>query len=560
MRPRSSLLLVVLIAIPLPAGAKPPTLATLFPPGARAGQSLEVTASGSFATWPVRVWVDGEGVAVEAGEREGTLNVTVEPDADPGVRWVRLFDGEGASELRPFVVGSLPEAVEAEPNDDPKAPQVVDPGLTAITLNGRLAKKGDVDGFAVTLARGQILVASMEANRSLGSPMDAILQVATPEGFVLADNDDDRGLDPRIVFEAPGDGSYIVRTFAFPATPDSTIGFAGGDAYLYRLTLSTAGTIDHAFPLAVARSEPGEVEVIGWDLPVARRRLAVPSSDVADTAIVRHPDLAGEAEVRLSDMPTLVEEPVGEGDFQALPIPSVLSGRIGSIREEDRYEFQAEAGRALTFRIESRSIGLPLDPVVRLTDLAGKVLAELDDTKKDADPVLKFKPPASATYRLGVRDLHGRGGPRFAYRLTAGPPSPDFRLDLAADRFTLEPGKPLDLKVKLRRIESFVAPIEVVAVELPEGLTVRSATSNLKEVGSNFEERSEDVTIVLEAQGLETWAGPIRIEGRASDGSEGTRVRRAEAPVGMAGALTDQPWLTVVPAPEESKAEAKPGG
>ena len=72
-------------------------------------------------------------------------------------------------------------------------------------MNGRLAKTGDVDGFGVSLTRGQSLVASVEVERHLGSPMDAVLQVTSQEGLVLGvKNDDDVGRDPRIVFEAPG--------------------------------------------------------------------------------------------------------------------------------------------------------------------------------------------------------------------------------------------------------------------------------------------------------------------------------------------------------------------
>ena len=117
-----------------------------------------------------------------------------------------------------------------------------------------------MDGFAVNLSRGQTLVASVEAARHLGSPMDAVLQVVSTDGFVLAQNDDDVGRDPRIVFEAPAAGTYIVRLFAFPATPDSSIRFAGGSAFVYRLTLTTGGFLDYAFPLAVGRDGPRIVE------------------------------------------------------------------------------------------------------------------------------------------------------------------------------------------------------------------------------------------------------------------------------------------------------------
>jgi epoxyqueuosine reductase len=42
------------------------------------------------------------------------------------------------------------------------------------------------------------LVAAVEANTALGSPMDAMLQVVSPRGFVLAENNDDIHLDPRL--------------------------------------------------------------------------------------------------------------------------------------------------------------------------------------------------------------------------------------------------------------------------------------------------------------------------------------------------------------------------
>src|SRR5205823_5707083 len=105
----------------------------------------------------------------------------------PGVHYLRVYDDQGASSLRPFIVGTLPEVVEQEPNDDPRKPQVL-PG--SCVVNGRLEKPGDVDGFAIKLLKGHTLVSHMMANRVLGSPCDAVLQVLSAEGFVLAENND----------------------------------------------------------------------------------------------------------------------------------------------------------------------------------------------------------------------------------------------------------------------------------------------------------------------------------------------------------------------------------
>src|SRR5207249_3560288 len=128
---------------------------------------------------------------------------------------------------------------ESEPNDDPTRPQRIE--TPRVTVNGKLGRTGDVDGFAVPLKKGQTLVAALEANRRLGAPLDGLLQVVSSQGFVLAENDDAPDRDPLLAFEAPADGTYLVRTFAFPAEPDARIGFAGGDAFVYRLTLTTQG-------------------------------------------------------------------------------------------------------------------------------------------------------------------------------------------------------------------------------------------------------------------------------------------------------------------------------
>src|SRR5207247_2637205 len=177
------------------------------------------------------------------------------------------------SALKPFIVGTLPEIVESEPNDAPDKPQVVEP---RILVNGKLGKTGDVDGYGVQLKRGDTLVASLQANAVLGSPMDAVMQIcelvdrtsASPSGveaFIVAQNHDAIGLDPQVAFTAPRDGAYLVRLFAFPATPDAAVRFAGGDDHIYRLTLTTGPFLDHALPLAVPKEE-SQVELTGWNL------------------------------------------------------------------------------------------------------------------------------------------------------------------------------------------------------------------------------------------------------------------------------------------------------
>ncbi|HVX15550.1 MAG TPA: PPC domain-containing protein [Pirellulales bacterium] len=200
------------------AAAAPPDVKYLYPAGATRGTTVEVVAGGNAGDGPAQAWVSRSGMHVApVADKKGTFSIAVSPDAPPGLYWVRIHNAEGAAAPVPFVVDTLPNVNEQEPNDTvAKAQSITTPGCT---VNGRLEKRGDVDVFAVSLKQNQTLVAAVTANGTLGSPMDSVLQVVMPRGSVLDQNDDERGLDSLLAFEAPADGTYLVRIFAFPAAP-----------------------------------------------------------------------------------------------------------------------------------------------------------------------------------------------------------------------------------------------------------------------------------------------------------------------------------------------------
>ncbi len=524
--------------------AKPPTLTDVFPPGAARGQTVAVKVSGTFDHWPAKVWIEGRGVAITAEKEKGHLQVVVAANAPPGIRWMRLYDQEGTTTLRPFVVGMLPEIVEAEPNDEPRAPQRL--GMTSATVNGRLARAGDVDGFSVDLTRGQTLVADLESARHLGSPMDAVLQVASPEGSVLAQNDDDVGRDPRIIFEAPTAGTYIVRLFAFPATPDSSIRFAGANTYVYRLTLTTRGFIDYAFPLAVGRDGPRTVEAIGWNIPSDARIVPIDWKDNRDVLAVFHDSLADTAEVsRVPFAATVETEPNDLARPQVINSVVVLSGRIDPPGDVDVFRVALRKGDKRVFRIESRALGRPLDPTLRVLDSSGKSLAEVDDTgRNNRDLERSFTAPEDGEYRLIVRDLNERGGSRFAYLMSVLEPQPEYALSLTTDRFDLTPGKPTKIVVAIQRKDSFAEPIEIVAEDLPAGVTAKPVTSKAGDASAR------SVTLELIADGSAS-SGPFQITGRTMKGPRTSHL--ATTPIAGFEAKAEWLWLTCRPSVMEKR-------
>ena len=546
--------LLVLAASVSPAAARPPTLDSLFPPGGQRGATVAVTAAGSFGQWPVKVWTEDTGIEVCPLPEKGKLSIVVASEARVGVHWFRLFDDEGATGLRPFLVGTLPEVVETEPNDDPTKPVLLE--TACVTVNGRLGRSGDVDGFSVPLRKGQTLVAALEANRRLGAPLDGLLQVVSAAGFVLAANDDGPDRDPLLVFTVPADGTYLVRAFAFPAEPDSRIGFAGGESFVYRLTLTTQGYLDHLYPLAVPRAAPGRVEAVGWNIAESARWLEIVPGALDEASVtLDHPLLGNAALVRLEPHPATVEVEPNSADLpQDISVPATVTGRINPPLDRDVYRFAARKGEKWLIRVESRNLGHPLDAVVRVLDSSDKVLTEMDDPgsrrrSTTRDPELTFTAAADGTYRIVVRDLNGQGSFRHVYRLTVAKPVADFALTLAGDRFTLTPDKPLKVPVTIARDDGFTGKIDVEVAGLPEDVTATLVTS------SPTGPSAKTVTLELcTHQG--PWSGPIQIIGRV--GESDLKLKSANTPLAGFNTATEHLWLTVLkPAPSAKDVAAE---
>jgi hypothetical protein len=507
----------------------------LSPAGGQRGTTVEVTAGGSFDKWPVEVWVSGKGVTAVAGKDKGKLTVTVAADAEPGPYWVRVYDDTGSSGLRPFVVGTRRELAEKEPNNDPGEAQAVDP--PAAVVNGRLEKSGDVDTFAVKLRKGQTLVADVEAHRTLRSPMDAVVQAVSADGFVLDQDNDTLGLDPRVVFTAPADGTYLARVFAFPATPDSSIKFAGAETFVYRLTLTTGGYIDHSWPLAVPADDPGTVELVGWNVPVAAKAVAVPPG--RGPVRVFHPEVANTATVAVEPHPCWVADAV---PMEPLTPPFTVSGKLTSPREAGRFMVAGRKGKPLTLSVAARDLGFPLSPVLTVSDPAGKVVGRAEPRGPNDDVELTATPTEDGPLTVEVRDLFRAGGPRYAYRLTVRPAEPDYTLTVASDRITCPPGKPTDLAVTMNRKNGFAKDVTVTVEGLPDGVTAAVAKSDAKAI-----------TLRLEAK--EKFApGPVRIVGTVA--GEKHLARTATAALADFGTAVEDLWLApagTAPPPKKSK-------
>jgi hypothetical protein len=430
---------------------------------------------------------------------------------------------------------------EKEPNDEPKKAQILD--SSAVVVNGKLARSGDVDCFAVNLRKGQTLVASVEAHHTLRSPMDGVLQVVSADGFVLNQNNDFHGLDPQLVFTAPQDGTYITRVFAFPATPDSSIRFSGAESYVYRLTLTTGGFVDYPLPLAVG-PDTKTVTPVGWNIPATAESIPVGRVPAGESHLTLFdPKLADPFRVRVEGHPCY-----GPADIPDELLPPVsITGRIPARGKEAGFPVVGKRGKPLSIQVESRSLGLGVNPVIRVYDAEKKQLAKAEPAKLGGDTTLSFNPPADGVYTITVGDLYAGAGPRHVFLLRLLTPIPDYDLTVTADRFAAPPGKSLDIPVKINRRGGFSKPVEVVAEGLPEGVKWE-----VKPPAGKPDPNTVTVSLTAGKAGA---AGAFRLVGKVKDEPALTRTARAGLPE-FEETIPDL-WVTVSDTPVSNPPKKK---
>lgn len=516
--------------------AAPPNIEFLSPPGGARGSTVHLGVASATYPWPMQAWSNRPDLEIKPSEMKDKLAITIPAECPPGLAWFRFYNAEGSSKLRPFIIGTLPQVVEDERNDRLDKAQVLP--SSSVVVHGAHQANNDVDVYAVPLKAGQTVVLDLDAARSLGAPSDSVLQLVSPQGFVLEQNDDDQGLDPRIIYTVPTDGQYYVRTFAFPAATNSSITFSGGGNWLYRLTITTDRFTDFVLPLAATRATAGEVTVFGWNLGAEPIKFPFPATD-ANRLVIPIPQSGNFFTIPTVTCPVLAEqEPNLQAQPQVIPMPGDISGVVSATDDADFFRFTAKKGQSLIVKVSARSQGSQIDPIVSILTADGKQLQQIDDQGENRDPELTWNPPADGDYLLTVSDLHGRGGPRYFYRVNiAPPPPPDYRITVAADSFVLPVDKPLEIPVTIDRLAGFKDEMEVSVQGLPEGVTAAAVKSAAEG------DTSKLVKLILTGNPA-PFSGPLRIV--ATSVTEPKLIRTPRFKMTEYDTDTEHLWLTII--------------
>ena len=469
--------------------ADPPKIDQINPLGVRRGEPSSVVVGGSgLANAPVLVapFPFSAETLPESDGGNFRLSVTVPPSVGLGVYPVRVKTEDGISNPFLLAVGQGPIATEIEDNSTFEQAQ---PVASPVVVEGSCADS-DVDYFKFPGKQGQRIVIDARCAR-VGSGVDPQIRLTTASRKFVESADDTPGLltDARLTAVLPEDGDYVVEL--------SDSKYQGGGRPVYRLVIGEFPVAAECFPLGGRRGETVGLELRGGTLdgtlPMAASVAVPPLADIARPALPFAKGLDAEipAPLEVSDLPELREPADPSAPTVRAAPPVVFNGRIDPAGDEDRLVLAVQPGQSLRIRVDASDLGSALDGTLQVLGANNAVLASAEDTITPAaptrgrrkapginspDPSLDFAVPAGVTeITLALKDLIGRGGVGYPYRITIEPIAPTYQMLLNDDQINIPQGGNAAIGVTLQR-QGYDGPVAVTIANSPAGITTRPLT------------------------------------------------------------------------------------
>ncbi|MEQ1904245.1 MAG: PPC domain-containing protein [Pirellulaceae bacterium] len=260
------------------------------------------------------------------GDPSGEFKRNLTLPAAAGFRTGLALETENGStpSPMPFRFNDLPNHLEIEPNDT----WVTEPVLQLPqAFNGIINKPGDMDYFLFEAKKGQVWEFECYAKR-IGSRLDPVMHIfKATDKSVIAGNDDSRGPDSYLRFQAPDDGQYYVRIYdhlqrgqsdfvyrleASPVKPALSISIPRVDRYSQlRQTISVPqGNRFGTLILGTRENLGGELKLLEASLPPGIKMTAPPmSAGLNLMPVVFEADPAAELAGHLVDFQAQLNDP-----------------------------------------------------------------------------------------------------------------------------------------------------------------------------------------------------------------------------------------------------------
>lgn len=533
-------------------------LDAVHPSGAAPGQTLEVTLIGGDLDDVATLQFSHAGITATRKMAEPTpfdegpqpvenvFSVSVAGNVPPGEYDVRCQGRFGFSNTRRFLISTVAQVLEIEPNGGGDVPQwleqegkrtnaATEAALPAI-LHGQSVGQADVDWYRFAVKAGQRIVAIASCRR-MDSRMSPVMTLFRPDGTVLGESQYGPCGEAVAETTAQADGEVFLKVH--------DIVYAQGPGFAYRILVAAGPQIDFLFPPAGLPGSNAPYVIYGRNLPGGQpspyvidglplQQLPVNITIPADalgklrfsTLIEPHQagldgfeyqlpgdTLGNPALVTIATAPPVTEQPNERADnAQKLTPPCEVMGQFFPQRDVDWYEFTAAKDDVWSIEVISQRLGLLTDPSLFIqqvtTDDKGQQkitdVLTVDDLpvvnnnarsgrhefdERTSDPSVLFKAPADGTYRILLRDALTavRSDPRLTYRLAIRKPQPDFRIAAipaqSSSGLLLRRNGREAIRLLIWRQDGFDGEIRVTATGLPEGVT---AEESIIGPGNNF--------------------------------------------------------------------------
>jgi len=359
------------------------------------------------------------------------IGITIDPNAEPGDRELRLGTRAGLTNPLCFQIGFLPETCEPEFKDPgkPFTPKVQIPVL----LNGQILP-GEADRFRFSAKKGQNLTIEAQARHLIPYLADAVpgwfqatLTLYDSKGKELAYAGNYLfNPDPVLFYRITRDGDYELEI------RDSI--YRGREDFVYRVSLSEQPFITQMFPLGGQTGVFTVASMSGWNLDANEMPLdTLPGGGtIRQTQLRRNNRRSNLVPYAADTLPECndIEDNGTTEDAQHIILPRIINGRISKPGDVDIFRFDANAGDEIVAEVYARRLNSSLDSLLWLCDANGKVLGYNDDNgdknvgllTHNADSYLRLRLPDTGAYFVHLADSQNHGGQDYGYRLRISPP------------------------------------------------------------------------------------------------------------------------------------------
>ncbi len=390
----------------------------VFPAGAAAGTTLEVTIAGDDLDDVDRLIFSHEGITFarkmadvtpfDDGPQpvENVFTVTVAANVPPGNYDVRCQGKYGLSNRRTFVVSNTPEFTETEPNGGNDLPAWIEVAsvktnaaqevMLPVTINGQSIGGPDVDWYRFTGVAGQRILLDGQCKR-IDSHMDLAVTLFTESGTIIGESRYADAHESLVDVTLPANGQYFVKVH------DAL--FAAGPGYVYRLTIGPLPYLDFVFPPAglpgsndeytlygrnLPGGQPSPFQLDGRPLDQLKARIGVPGDIVGKLTYssLIGPQQAGMdgVEYRVANngfnsnpvlitpatAPTVLEDANNDSPTapQKLTLPCEVAGSFYPQRDIDWFSFETKKGDVWAFDVYADRLGQSVDPALLIQRLS----------------------------------------------------------------------------------------------------------------------------------------------------------------------------------------------